>query len=93
MRFPTNKEVHILNTLAVHTNGLYGFDLIRKSNIVISKGSVYFILDRMKQQGWVDVRLENPPFGTGGKQRRVYIINTVGQQVLDYVVKFNDIGA
>ena len=93
MRHPTDKEVRALRILSAHTDGLFGLDLVRKSDKAISRGSVYFILDRMEQQGWVDFRPEHPPPGYGGKPRNIYTINALGHRVLDYVVGFDGMGA
>ena len=83
-RHPTAKELHALRILTDHPGGLYGLELVKLSGKEISRGSVYFILDRMRQAGWVDYRPEEPPAGYGGKPRNIFTINAEGRKVLEY---------
>lgn len=92
-RHPTAKELRALRILAEQPGGLFGLELVKKSDKTISRGSVYFILDRMEQAGWVDSHVESPPPGYGGKLRNIYKINAEGQKVLEYVEGFEGLGA
>ena len=83
-RHPTAKELRALRILTDHPDGLFGLELVRRSGKVISRGSVYFILDRMQQAGWVDSRPEAPPAGYGGKLRNIFTVNAEGRKVLEY---------
>ena len=83
-RHPTAKELRALRILTDHPGGLFGLELVKHAGKDISRGSVYFILDRLRQAGWVDSRPEAPPAGYGGKPRNIFTINADGQKVLAY---------
>ena len=67
MRHPTQKELTALRLLADNPDGLLGVQLVRESGGGIRQGSVYFILDRLAQEGYVSAKPEPPPPGYGGK--------------------------
>ena len=79
-------ELCILN--AIRGTTLYGYDIVRKlrniDGLVISEGTIYPILSRLKREGFVQTSIaeskEGPP-------RKYYELTATGQEILG---KMND---
>jgi DNA-binding PadR family transcriptional regulator len=83
MKRPTPKTLEILRLLAAHPRGLYGLQLVDKSQGRVKRGSVYVYLGRLKDDGLVKVAGESAPAGAGGLPRPLYRITAIGRRVLD----------
>lgn len=83
MRRPTNKELDILDVLVAHPRGLYGLEIVEKSNGKVKRGSVYVYMNRLHQDNLVEVQKSPPPKGQGGLPRPIYRITGLGQRILD----------
>ena len=63
---------------------LYGFDLVRRisevDGMVISEGTIYPLLSRLRRQGWVTTRWVE---SEAGPPRRYYGLTGVGRQALE----------
>jgi PadR family transcriptional regulator PadR len=74
-------ELAILNALG--TNELYGYDLVRRlsdlDSIAISEGTVYPILSRLRNDGFVETYLEESP---DGPARKYYRLTSQGREEL-----------
>jgi PadR family transcriptional regulator PadR len=74
-------ELAILNTIAV--GPLYGYDIVRRlsdvNHLVITEGTVYPILSRLKSSGLVETYLEE---SQEGPPRKYYRLTTRGREDL-----------
>lgn len=61
----------------------YGLDLVGKSKGMLKRGSIYVLLDRMEDSGYIKSRMKAPPKGKQGPARRVYRVTGVGMRALE----------
>ena len=59
----------------------YGLELVDASRGTLKRGSVYVILARMEEKGFVDSRHEERTAGTSGLPRRLYRATPYGRKV------------
>ena len=75
-------EFCILN--AIRGTSLYGFEIVRIlrdiDGLVISEGTIYPILSRMKREGFVQTTIQE---STEGPPRKYYALTDKGQNMLD----------
>lgn len=75
-------ELAILDALAARR--LYGYDLVKRlgeiEGLVISEGTIYPILSRLKRDGLVETTLEESPEGPA---RKYYRLTDRGEGMLD----------
>jgi len=74
-------ELCILN--AIRGTSLYGYDIVRKlrniKGLVISEGTIYPILSRLKREGFVQTTITE---STEGPPRKYYELTDKGQKIL-----------
>src|SRR4051794_8121097 len=74
-------ELSILN--AIDGAHLYGYDIVKRLRdidaLVISEGTIYPILSRLKREGFVDTKIEESQTGPA---RKYYSITARGQRQL-----------
>jgi PadR family transcriptional regulator PadR len=74
-------ELCILN--ATRGTSLYGYDIVRKlrsiRGLVISEGTIYPILSRLKREGFVQTTIKE---STEGPARKYYELTPKGEKVL-----------
>jgi PadR family transcriptional regulator PadR len=74
-------ELCILN--AIKGSSLYGYDIVRKlrdiPSLVISEGTIYPILSRLKREGFVQTTIKE---STEGPPRKYYELTEKGRQIL-----------
>lgn len=61
----------------------YGLELVDASGGALKRGSVYVILARMEEKGFIDSRQEERARGTSGLPRRLYRATPYGVKVHD----------
>ena len=59
----------------------YGLELVDRSNGALKRGSVYVILARMEEKGFVESRQEERSPGVSGLPRRLYRATPYGRKV------------
>jgi PadR family transcriptional regulator PadR len=59
----------------------YGLELVDASRGALKRGSVYVILARMEEKGFVDSKQEERSAGTSGLPRRLYRATPYGRKV------------
>jgi len=59
----------------------YGLELVDASDGTLKRGSVYVILARMEEKGFVDSRQEERGQGSSGLPRRLYRATPYGRKV------------
>lgn len=74
-------ELCILNT--IRGTSLYGYDIVRKlrsiDGLVISEGTIYPILSRLKREGFVQTTIKE---STEGPPRKYYELTGRGKKIL-----------
>ena len=74
-------ELCILN--AIRGTSLYGYDIVRKlrniKGLVISEGTIYPILSRLKREGFVQTTIKE---STKGPPRKYYELTAKGKKIL-----------
>jgi PadR family transcriptional regulator PadR len=74
-------ELGVLN--AIKGTSLYGYDIMRKlrdiEGLVISEGTIYPILSRLKREGFVRTTLKE---STEGPARKYYELTPKGEKIL-----------
>ncbi len=82
-------ELSILN--AIRDNSLYGYDIVRKlrkiNGLVISEGTIYPILGRLKREKLVKTTLQESPEGPA---RKYYHLTEAGQTMLERINAYWD---
>ena len=76
------KERLILDLLAMH-GPLYGLQLVKFSDGMLKRGTVYITLTRMEAKGYVDSKQEPLPPGAIGLPRRIFQPTALGIRVLN----------
>ena len=75
-------EFCILN--AIRGTSLYGYDIVRTlrniEGLVISEGTIYPILSRLKREGFVQTTIRE---STEGPARKYYELTEQGEKILD----------
>ena len=61
----------------------YGLELVDASNGALKRGSVYVILARMEEKGFIESRQEERAPGASGLPRRLYRATDYGLKVHD----------
>ena len=79
MKLPSGNKVEVLRLLAGGRE-LYGLEMTKLSGS-LKRGSIYVVLGRMEDQGFVKGR-EVKEEGTPGMPRRLYRITGLGQRAL-----------
>ncbi|MHC4637283.1 MAG: PadR family transcriptional regulator [Planctomycetota bacterium] len=74
-------ELCILNT--IRGTSLYGYDIVRTlrdiNGLVISEGTIYPILSRLKREGFVQTTIKE---STEGPPRKYYELTSRGERIL-----------
>src|SRR5688572_232541 len=79
---PSAKE-HIVLTSLLSNQEKYGLQLVAESNGELKKGTVYVLLNRMEDKGYITSRKEEPVPDAIGPARRLYRITGHGRRVVD----------
>ena len=74
-------ERYILELL-VNRREMFGLEMVNVSNGLLKRGTIYVMLNRMAEKGYVDSRLEGRAPQEGGMPRRLYRVTGLGEQVL-----------
>jgi DNA-binding PadR family transcriptional regulator len=77
---PSGKESVVLELLS-GSGDMYGLEMVKASQGALRRGTVYVILDRLEDKGFVKSRAEKEP-GMAGMPRRRYRITGLGQRAL-----------
>ena len=75
------KEALILDMLLSSGRELYGLEMVDASNGELKRGTIYVTLQRMKEKGFIDSKLEPRPAPEIGMPRRLYWPTGYGQRV------------
>ncbi len=77
---PTERVV--LDLLALKRDRMYGLELVAESGGRLKRGTVYVVLGRMQQKGYVEAEAEKFADDSGLVPRRMYRATALGLRVL-----------
>ncbi|HJU42305.1 MAG TPA: helix-turn-helix transcriptional regulator [Vicinamibacterales bacterium] len=80
-RSPSMSRTESLVMELLRSRERYGLELVDKSGGALKRGSVYVILARMEEKGFVESRLEERSPGASGMARRLYRATPYGRNV------------
>lgn len=78
--WPSGKELEVLRLLQGEPRGMYGLEVVGRSGGTVGRTSVYVLLGRLEEKGFVRVRKEMSKHP--GLPRRIYAISAEGQRVV-----------
>ncbi len=78
-RLPSGKELIVLELLGGKRD-MYGLEMVKATN-QLARGTVYVLLGRMEDKGYVTSRQEKDETASG-MPRRIYSISGLGQRAL-----------
>jgi DNA-binding PadR family transcriptional regulator len=84
----TRTESLVMDLL--HGAERYGLELVDASRGALKRGSVYVILARMEEKGFIDSRQEPRTPGASGLPRRLYRATPYGRKVHDAFTLLRD---
>jgi DNA-binding PadR family transcriptional regulator len=73
------KEVLVLRMLMDNIRGLYGSELVHKSGGQLGRGTVYTLLERLVEKGYIR-EVEDPPTAALQLKRTRHVITGNGQR-------------
>jgi DNA-binding PadR family transcriptional regulator len=79
--FPTETELLVLHLLRDSGRGLYGLELVKESGGKLKRGTVYVILSRLQDKGFVDAHTPRVR-GHAGLPRPRYTLTGAGERAL-----------
>ena len=82
LRFPSMSRTESLVMDLLSDRDRYGLELVEASSGALKRGSVYVILARMEEKGFVESRQETPQ-NASGAPRRLYRATEYGLKVHD----------
>jgi PadR family transcriptional regulator, regulatory protein PadR len=80
-RLPSMSRTESLVMELLRGRERYGLELVDASDGALKRGSVYVILARMEEKGFVESHQEERPAGASGPPRRVYRGTPYGHKV------------
>ena len=79
----SNTELIILQILLDKAGSeIYGWELIEKSDGTLKKGTIYVVLNRMEEKGYISSRKEQRRKGERGLPRRMYKLTGTGEKTI-----------
>jgi DNA-binding PadR family transcriptional regulator len=81
-RFPTSTELHLLRVLRDDPKA-YGLQIVEASGGKITRGSIYVLLDRLTENGYVNAWLPRGEQLHAGMPRPRYTVSSAGKRVLE----------
>lgn len=91
--WPTKTEMTVLTLLMNSPPGLYGLEVVEQSNKEIKRGSVYVLLGRLEEKGYVERTPSKVDANYPGLPRPIYKITAPGQKVLELADQLDMNGA
>ena len=79
---PPTKELYILGCLSDQPGGLYGLEMVKASNGKLARGTVYVLLSRLEEKGFVTAKAD-PHANHPGLPRRQYKLTGLGRRALE----------
>lgn len=80
--WPTRAEMRVMQTLQDNPAGSYGLEIVEASGGLVKRGSVYVLLARLEDKGFVRVLPQKEASEKGGLPRPRYQLTAEGARVL-----------
>jgi len=80
--WPTPTEMAVMKILQGKARGAYGLEIVAASNDAVKRGSVYVLLGRLEEKGFVRVLKTKPLAGYEGPPRPQYQLTAEGARVM-----------
>jgi DNA-binding PadR family transcriptional regulator len=80
--WPTKKEMAVMQVLQDAPDGLYGLQIVGESKGAVSRTSVYVLLSRLQDKGFVKVKRPQSDPDYPGLPRPLYRLTADGVRVL-----------
>jgi DNA-binding PadR family transcriptional regulator len=80
--WPTPAEMIVMRILQGKPRGAYGLEIVAASDDTVKRGSVYVLLGRLEEKGFVRVLKTKPEAGYEGPPRPQYQLTGEGARVL-----------
>ena len=80
--WPTRAEMLVMQMLQNETGGMYGLEIVESSNGAIKRGSVYVLLGRLEEKGFVRAHKRTPDGKYPGLPRPIYKLTAEGMRVI-----------
>lgn len=80
--WPTKAETLVLQMLQNETGGMYGLEIVQASKGAIKRGSVYVLLGRLEEKGFVKAQKPKADLDYPGLPRPLYKLTAEGSRVL-----------
>lgn len=80
--FPTKTELVVLSLLRDEPRGMYGLEMVKASNGELARGTVYVLLGRLEEKGYVRSWVKGQPDHPGLPRPR-YALTAPGRRVLE----------
>lgn len=81
-KWPSGKELEVLRILQSEAKGMYGLKIVEASGGKITRGSIYVLLGRLEEKGFISVAQTAEQVRHAGLPRPRYRLTAVGQRVL-----------
>jgi len=85
-KLPTSTEMKVLELLATRAQ-MYGLEMVRE-NSSLKRGTIYVLLGRLEDKGFVRSWQEERESDRSGMPRRLYAITGLGQQAYKTVSEY-----
>ena len=82
--WPTKGEMVVMRILQDAPKGLYGLQIVAESDKAISRGSIYVLLSRLQEKGYVKSRRPQSDPDYPGLPRPIYTLSAEGSRVLAF---------
>jgi DNA-binding PadR family transcriptional regulator len=79
--WPSGKELEVLRLLQLTGRGMYGLEIVEKSGGAVGRASIYILLGRLEEKGFVSVKRPQSA-AHAGMPRPIYKINGDGARAL-----------
>lgn len=83
--FPTDRELVVMGILQNQPTGLYGLQIVERSEGLIKRGSVYVLLGRLEEKGFVEATRPQVAQNHSGMARPCYKLTAEGVRMIDFV--------
>lgn len=80
--WPTPTEMIVMKLLQSRARGAYGLEIVATSEGKVKRDSVYVLLGRLEEKGFVRVLKVKAPSGYDGPRRPQYQLTAEGSRVL-----------
>ncbi len=80
--WPTPSEMVVLKILQAKSRGAYGLEIVAASNDAVKRGSVYVLLGRLEEKGFIRALKTRTQLGYDGPPRPQYQLTAEGARVM-----------